>query len=128
MIVPVVGLHETLFFSQGGVQAESNEHFMQLCYLMRFQTNLSGRKGKGRIYIPGVMNGFTTNGRIDDTFHQFNDGALNGLRERFIKDNGIGVGPCTLAVASRTNPAAYASVFSIQISDKLGTQRRRNFV
>lgn len=126
-IVPAVGILQTITFDQGGQQSPTDGLYLQLCVLLRFQTILSGRRGRGRIYVPGILNGFTTNGRLNAQFHNFADPALNFLRNRFIKDNPNFVGPLALCVASRVTPSQYSPVISIEPSDKTGSQRRRNF-
>lgn len=128
VVHPFVGVEATLVFDQAGQQSPSTELIMQIATVLRFQTNIVGRAGRGRSYIPGVIPGFTTNGLIDDSFIAFAGAALTALRIRFIKDfNPTLQGPLSLCVAGRQNPGEYARVISIQPANKLGTQRRRNF-
>jgi hypothetical protein len=122
-ILPTLSVPYNLAISQAGVQLADSQIIPQSCIIMKFQTLTPGRAGRGRLYCLGVKVGFAENGLLNSTFFSFANTALIALRERFLFG---GSGPTFLVIAPRTDPGAQKTVTSIEVSTKLGTQRRRN--
>lgn len=115
----------TLTIAINGQQSGSNQEYSPMCIILKFSTAIAGRRGRGRSYIPGILNGFSTNGLVNSTFHSFADTALNALNARYKSG---GSGPITLLVGPRDGVARadYLAVTNIQASTFFGVQRRRN--
>jgi len=114
-----------LTINQPGVQGASNEIVPFACVILKFKSEAAGRKGRGRIYCPGVMQGFFTNGLMDSDLGAYGNTALAGMNTRFTLS---GTGPITLLVGPKNGItlADYHYVTAITFSPFLGVQRRRN--
>lgn len=108
-----------------GVQGPQSEQIPFACVVLKFQTALAGRRGRGRSYCPGVMQGFLTNGLIDADFNAFAATALTAMNARF---KAGGSGPLTLLVGPKNGVvlADFTMVEAITVSNFVGVQRRRN--
>ena len=92
--------------------------------IMRFRTNTAGPSGRGRIYMPGAPLGDFNNGIMIPTAIAGWNGILGNLFNLH-----CGTNPTSgfrLVVAPRANPAGYKEVTGLEISNLLGSQRRRN--
>lgn len=115
----------TLTIAINGQQSASGQEYTPLAVILKFSTAIAGRRGRGRSYVPGIANGFATNGLLNSTFHSFADTALNALNARFKL---AGSGPLQLLVGPRNGMVLidYLHVTNIQASTFIGVQRRRN--
>lgn len=114
-----------LTINQPGYQGASNEIVPFACVVLKFQTAVAGRRGRGRSYTPGVMQGFFTQGLMDDTLTSFGGTALAAMNARFCAG---GSGPLTLLVGPKNGIILidFLQVTQISFSTFLGVQRRRN--
>lgn len=94
-----------------------------LAFIMRLRTSEIGRHGRGRLYIAGVLKGWTTNGLVTDAI-------ITAWNNRFATLMGAyGPGGSTnyrLVLCPSKPPFATRAVTSIQLAPTLGVQRRRN--
>lgn len=94
-----------------------------LCFIMRLRTPFIGRHGRGRLYLGGVLKGWTKNGLVTDAI-------INAWNARFATLLGIygpgGSSVYDLVLCPPKPPFARREVTSIQLAPTLGTQRRRN--
>lgn len=114
-----------LTIAQQGQQSASNEQYTPVCCILKFRTATGGRRGRGRSYVPGMLNGFVTNGLINATFHSYADTAIAALNARFSVG---GTGPLFLVIGPRTGISTpdFPPVTAIVASNYVGIQRRRN--
>jgi hypothetical protein len=114
-----------LTINQPGQQSPDNQQYTVLSVILKFRTAAAGRKGRGRSYVPGIANGFTTTGLVNATFHTYADTAIAGLNARFAVG---GTGPLYLMVGPRSGIVNndFYPVTSIAASNFVGVQRRRN--
>lgn len=92
-------------------------------FILRLRSAEIGRRGRGRLYIPGVMKGWTKNGLVIASIIQLWDQNIANMLG-FYGPNGstnyrLTICPSHGAVQTR-------DVTSMQVAPKLGTQRRRN--
>jgi hypothetical protein len=116
---------EILTINQPGVQGASNELIPFACVILKFKTEAAGRKGRGRIYTPCVMNGFSTQGLMNSNLGAYGNTALAAMNARYTLS---GSGPITLVVGPKSGItlADYHYVTNISFSPFIGVQRRRN--
>lgn len=114
-----------LTINQPGYQGANNEIVPFACVVLKFQTAVAGRRGRGRSYTPGVMPGMFTQGLMDDTLNFFGATALATMNSRYCAG---GSGPLRLLVGPKTGIvlADFYEVTLISFSTFLGVQRRRN--
>jgi hypothetical protein len=94
--------------------------------LFQIHTSAPGRKGRGRIFIPGMSIGeFVDRGRLDSgSYGLFQTNVLNGWRTKFLLG---GTAPVTLGVCSRSNPTDFSAAEFIDVRQWAACQRRRNY-
>lgn len=95
--------------------------------LIQLHTGLAGRRGRGRIYLPGATIGlFSALGKLTTgSYSAFQTALLNGYRTHFLA---TGDGPITLVVANRTTPGPdHAGVTALDVRLWASVQRRRNY-
>jgi hypothetical protein len=116
-----------LTISRPGVQSADNGLCTVLAGILKFSTTVGGRKGRGRIYVPGVQAGFTDLGLTSATFHTYADTPIAGMNSRFCNNPGPN-GPLELLVGPRSGVvlADFNHVTQISLSNFVGIQRRRN--
>jgi len=117
----------SLTIAINGQQTSDATLYTPVAGILKFVTPIAGRKGRGRVYVPGVNPGFTTNGLTNDTFHTYADTAITNMKARFLL-SGSSPGPIQLLVGPRNGIVLgdYHYVTDIQLSNFVGIQRRRN--
>jgi hypothetical protein len=98
----------------------------QVAGLIQWQTRFTGRRFRGRIYMPFPATGNATSaGQPDNTQLALYVTAGNLL----LAMTGLSVGGRTaalhLALAHKTNPVTATQIQSLTVSSKYGTQRKR---
>lgn len=92
-------------------------------FIMRLRSSEIGRRGRGRLYLAGVLKGWTKNGLVTDTI-------INSWNNRFITLMGVygpsGSSNYRLQICPSKPPFQLRAVTSLQLAPTLGTQRRRN--
>lgn len=107
----------------GGNWGAVNEIWSFVCFVLRLRTAIHGRTGRGRIYISGVLAGFTDKGFVtSDQIVAFN------TRIAFIMEvfGPGGSSDFKLGVCNKNPPFAFKEVTSMQVAPVTGCQRRRN--
>ena len=100
-----------------------NEVSTVLAFILRLRTANIGRRGRGRVYIGGVLKGWTTLGLVNgDIINAWNAVATTLLG--FWGPNGTSV--FTLVLCPNKPPFNTIPVVSMQVAPTLGVQRRRN--
>jgi hypothetical protein len=94
--------------------------------LIQLRTSVAGRKGRGRIYLPGLSIGtFSDRGRLTSgSYTAFQTGLLNAWRTKFLFG---GTAPITIGVCSRDNPSDFDTAVFMDVRQWCSVQRRRNY-
>lgn len=121
------GAPYNLVLNRPGVQSADNGLITTASAIIKFSTAFRGRKGRGRIYVPGLQSGFTDQGLISATFHTFADTALSGMKDKFLA-GGVANEGLNLIVGPRngTQSIDFHIVTNMAFSNFVGVQRRRN--
>lgn len=94
-----------------------------LAFILRLRTSEIGRHGRGRLYLAGVLKGWTTLGLV-------NSDILVAWNNRIATLMGVygptGSSNYRLQVCPSKAPFSVRAVTSMQIAPTLGVQRRRN--
>jgi hypothetical protein len=93
--------------------------------LVSKQTALGGRKGRGRVYLPGISSvsaGLDSGGNIDATRQNAVTAAMEGWRGDVTAGTASGGFPPVLLHSDNTGPS---TITAFAASNKLATQRRR---
>lgn len=94
-----------------------------LAFVLRLRSAVIGKHGRGRLYIGGVLKGWTTNGLVTQA-------QLDVWATRISTLMGIygpnGSSNYRLTICPHKAPFNINDVTSMQIASKLGVQRRRN--
>ncbi|HEY9758858.1 MAG TPA: hypothetical protein V6C97_27060 [Oculatellaceae cyanobacterium] len=94
-----------------------------LSFILRLRSNEIGKRGRGRMYIAGVLKGWTTNGLVDsDIIVSWNSTIANLMG---VYGPG-GSGNYRLTICPSKAPFSTREVTSMQVAPTLGVQRRRN--
>lgn len=94
-----------------------------LAFILRLRSGVIGRKGRGRLYIGGVLKGWTHNGLVDESqinLWNITIGALMGVY------GPNGSSPYRLTIVPQKPPFTTNEVTTMQVAPTLGVQRRRN--
>lgn len=94
-----------------------------LCHLLRLRSSEIGKRGRGRLYIPGVLKGWTKNGLMTAAQITSWNARIATLMETY-GPNGSSV--YRLTIVPSKPPYSSREVTSMQIAPTLGVQRRRN--
>lgn len=94
-----------------------------VCFVLRLRTATIGRRGRGRIYISGVLAGFTDQGFV--TADQISDWDERIAILMALYGPG-GTSEFDLGVCNKSAPFAFKPVTSMQVAPTTGCQRRRN--
>lgn len=107
-----------------GTQAASNPITVFLAHVIRLRTGLSGRKGRGRIYIAGPSSGEMANGILTAASIAKWETILNVLRGRYLIN---GSTQLRLGVFHRAELGGTITACSeMTVAPVPGVQRRRN--
>lgn len=107
----------------GGNFGAVNEIWSFVCFVLRLRTAIIGRRGRGRIYISGVLAGFTNQGFVtSDQIDAFNV-RINNIMAQFGPG---GESQFRLGVCNKSAPFDFKEVTSMQVAPTTGCQRRRN--
>lgn len=107
-----------------GAGSASNQQIPFACYVIRLRSALIGRKGHGRVYIPGVLNGVTDFGLLNQSTLNFWSPRLADIMAAFGPG---GTSTFRLGVGPKVNTTAnFKEVINLQMAPTLGSQRRRN--
>jgi hypothetical protein len=121
---PMPAPYHTIF-SIGGLETSTPTQTVPFtCFVLRIRTGFAGRTGRGRIYSPGVHNGWSLNGGIHSV-------ALSNWATRIAnlvpKWKGGGTLETTLGVCPRGGGFIdFKPMISLELAPQLGVQRRRN--
>lgn len=97
-----------------------------LCQKFRIQTATGGRKGRGRIYLPGYRANLWSQGQLNATGITNMSIRLNAIKNRYV---GIALGPSNilLGVLPRgDDPTKFLFATDLSLSLVPGVQRRRS--
>lgn len=94
------------------------------CFVLKVQTAIAGRHGHGRIYLPGLHEGFLSNGLFQQSQVDAWATQLAIIKARFIGPPAAG--PMTLAVREKAAPHTMTLATNILLRNIPGVQRRRN--
>lgn len=113
-----------LFYVKTGSAGGSVFNTPVTCFVIKLQTGVGGRTGRGRIYWPGGAAGQMTQGKWLNT-------VLNNWQTLLAAQaaNWLGTTPIStfnLVVITRGDPASWKAVESWGVRDVVGVQRRRN--
>lgn len=112
------------FANLNGTGGLNNAH-PQVCYLWSMKTALRGRKGRGRMYIPGINSQITTaSGTVGATLLTTNNTAITNIMNRY-GPTGTFAGSLKWVLWSRADNVA-RPITECTIRNNFGTQRRRN--
>lgn len=92
--------------------------------VLKFQTAMAGRTGRGRILIAGVPSGRFNIGIVEPSVLTTWQTVANQLYDIYKQSGGA---PVNLVVASRSNPANYKTVTGITVRPTQGTCRSRGY-
>jgi len=94
-----------------------------LSFILRLRSSEIGKRGRGRLYLAGVLKGWTTLGLVDSDI-------LVAWNNRIATLMGVygpsGSSTYRLSIVPSKAPFTVRSVTSMQIAPTLGVQRRRN--
>lgn len=95
--------------------------------LIRLTSPVGGRRGRGRIYLPGLSIGtFGDRGRLTPgSYAAFQTIFLNTWRTHYL--NPGGTSPITLCIAPRDSPGSSVLVTGLDVRTWASVQRRRNY-
>ena len=106
-----------------GGQGNDDGLHSYVCWLIRLRTATLGKRGRGRVYISGVLHGLTLNGFVRAE-------NITSWNNRFVNVMAAfgpgGSSPFRLGVCNSKPPFVFHDVTSIQLAPTLGAQRRRN--
>jgi hypothetical protein len=92
-------------------------------FVLRLRTAFAGKTGRGRLYIAGVLKGWTTNGLVtQDRINAWNLEIVDIMQAH----GPGGTSDFKLGVCPSKAPFNFKPVTSMQIAPTLGVQRRRN--
>lgn len=106
-----------------GSWGADNEVSTVLCFLLRLRSAEIGRRGRGRLYIPGVLKGWTINGLVTESQILGWDQTIANLMAVYGPN---GSSSYRLTIVPSKPPFDTREVVSMQIAPALGVQRRRN--
>lgn len=106
-----------------GSQQFDDELHTYDAFVLRLRSAEIGRRGRGRLYIPGVMKGWTTNGLVDDDVIVAWNNNIANLMGSYGPN---GSTPYRLTIVPNKAPFSTREVVAMQVAPTLGLQRRRN--
>lgn len=95
-----------------------------MCRVLKFQTALAGRKGRGRMYIPGTSNQAWENGVLNAASLNAGNNFIAQLKSGWVGDNASS--GFNLVICPRSAPSQFKEVIDIIQRPVAGYQRRRN--
>lgn len=105
--------------------ADPNQSMPTLSVKMRIGTGIAGKKGRGRIYVPGVRQGHWVAGQLSAAGITTWTARANALIARYVGPTSSG--PMVLGVSNRTEDVtAFKQADSLTVMVIPGCQRRRN--
>jgi len=118
------GVTYTKAIVQNGGNGSDSSCPLNVAWVLRFESGLSGRRNHGRIYAPGLRPGYLTSGLINSTGAALWPTHINALKARYL--NVGGTSDFKLLI---TNPHA-SSAYQIHASDIVlrttpGSMRKR---
>jgi hypothetical protein len=112
-----------LAVSIAGAQSGSAQQLTFLAYVIRIRTAVVGRRGRGRIYVPGPNLNLTNLGVWASSTITGWQTPLNNLAARYLAG---GTSSIRLGVASHTDPSDWKAATQLLLASIPGIQRRRN--
>lgn len=106
-----------------GSNGFDNELSTVQAWILRLRSSEIGKRGRGRLYIPGVMKGWTQNGLVISSQIVAWDATIANLMGVY---GPSGSSVYRLTIVPSKAPFSTREVTSMQIAPTLGTQRRRN--
>lgn len=98
---------------------------LNLAFVLRLETGLSGRKNRGRVYMPGQHPGHTTSGFVNATGQALWNTPIFNLKLNFIQGGGAG-NPYYLVIYTRGDPTGtFRTVRDIVLRTTPGSMRKR---
>jgi hypothetical protein len=107
--------------NKAGIPGADTELDPVQAFVLRLRTAHFGKHGRGRVYIAGVLKGWTSNGLV--TAAQIT--AWNSTIDLILGNTGFGSSPYFPSIMDKAATASFA-ITSMQIAPTLGHQRRRN--
>jgi len=113
----------TLPIAIAGTGGGDNRAPLNVAFVLRFQSGLSGRKNRGRIFIPGISANWLSTGFVDAARLAAWATPLANLTTNFITS---GSNPYKLVIHGRTDSGStFVPVTSITLRQFPGSMRRR---
>ena len=106
-----------------GLNGFDDELSTVLGFILRLRSAEIGKRGRGRLYIGGVMKGWTKNGLVIDSQLTAWGVRITNLLARYGPQ---GSTTYRLVICPSKAPFSTRAVTTMQLAPKLGTQRRRN--
>lgn len=106
-----------------GSNGNDTELSTVLAWVLRLRSAEIGKRGRGRLYVPGVMKGWTVNGLVIAAQITAWDVTIATLMGLYGPNH---TSPYQLTIVPSKAPFSTREVTSMQIAPTLGTQRRRN--
>jgi hypothetical protein len=94
------------------------------CRVLKFQTAQAGRKGRGRLYIPGTAFGAWDTNFVKAGSITAGQTLINNLKQQFLAPNAVQ--QLALVICPRSDPGNFKTVTDIVQRGLAGYQRRRN--
>jgi len=113
----------TVTFSKTGAGGGTDQLMLPMAYVMQKKTGLTGRKNRGRLYIPGVNGGHFSNGVLMAAGAAAWLPSLNTLKSDWIAPATQGL---QLEVKHHGSEHDYTLCNDLVIRNTAGVQRRRN--
>lgn len=98
---------------------------LNMAFVLRLETGLSGRKNRGRVYMPGQHPGHTSSGLVNGTGAALWAGPITNLKINFLQGGSAG-NPYYLVIWTRgTSTGSFRTVTDIVLRTTPGSMRKR---
>lgn len=106
-----------------GISSSASQMPSFVCMLLKIQTDVAGKTGRGRIYLSSPAPGHIVNGRFGNNLIDFVNVRLGQLKGLYIIPATTG---WELGVCKRGDPSAFKHAIDLKLDTIPRCQRRRN--